>query len=154
MQLCSVDVYSFCFDLEDILASNFLVFFFSSSSWIPFYIKYILQKMLDQDESRKLKQQIGFKNSLIFGSQVLERKLRILMFSSSSSNVFPRPRRWFTIESFNLRRKFLTLELFFLLLHDDAWCTYEKIKTKMQHTIQQSIQMSLKKVVLDRVASE
>jgi len=34
---------------------------------------------------------------VIFGSQVLVRKLGILMFSSSSSNIFPRPRRWFTI---------------------------------------------------------
>jgi len=49
-------------------------------------------------------------------------------------------------KSFKHKRKFLTLEPFFLLLHDDAWCTYEKIDTKMQHTIQQLIQMSLKRV--------
>jgi len=42
--------------------------------------------------------------------------------------------------------KFLTLESIFLLLHDDTWCTYEKIKTKMQQIIQQSIQMPLKRV--------
>jgi len=34
---------------------------------------------------------------MIFGSQVLVRQLRILMFSSSLSNIFSRPRKWFTI---------------------------------------------------------
>ena len=36
------------------------------------------------------------------------------------------------------------LETLFLILHDDAWCTYERIETKMQHVVQQSIQMPLK----------
>ena len=34
---------------------------------------------------------------VIFGSQVLVRQFKILIFSSPSSNVFPRPRRWFTM---------------------------------------------------------
>ena len=35
--------------------------------------------------------------AVISGSEVLVRQFKILMFSSSSSNIFPRPRRWFTI---------------------------------------------------------
>nr|ABP03695.1 hypothetical protein MtrDRAFT_AC161864g33v2 [Medicago truncatula] len=47
--------------MEDILPSDSLVNYLS--------LKNILQKLLDQDESRKLKQRIGFKNSLIFDTK-------------------------------------------------------------------------------------
>lgn len=67
----AVLMFSFCyFNMEDMLASNFHVIFIASSSLICYFIlKHIFQKMLDQDESRKSKQRIGFKNSLIFDTK-------------------------------------------------------------------------------------
>jgi hypothetical protein len=61
-QLCSIYVSIFVFILR-------LVNYLSSAYWFSTHLKNILQKLLDQDESRKLKQMIGFKNSLIFDTK-------------------------------------------------------------------------------------